>query len=61
MCVQPGGSHCGNCASLGIVDIAWETFQKQALPRALTTPGEKNFALWQRTRSLAQRSGNYPV
>lgn len=32
MCVQQGGSHCGNYASLGIVDIAWEMFQKQALP-----------------------------
>ena len=32
MCVQQGGSHCGNYTSLGIVDIAWEMFQKQALP-----------------------------
>lgn len=32
MCVQQGGSHCGNYSSLGIVDIAWEMFQKQALP-----------------------------
>jgi polyhydroxybutyrate depolymerase len=32
MCVQQGGSHCGNYASLGIVDIAWEMFQKHALP-----------------------------
>ncbi|MET0791262.1 MAG: PHB depolymerase family esterase [Polyangiaceae bacterium] len=32
ICVQQGGSHCGNYASLGIVDIAWERFQQQALP-----------------------------
>jgi polyhydroxybutyrate depolymerase len=32
MCVQQGGSHCGNYSSLGIVDIAWEMFQKQTLP-----------------------------
>jgi polyhydroxybutyrate depolymerase len=32
MCVQQGGGHCGNYTSLGIVDIAWEMFQKQALP-----------------------------
>jgi polyhydroxybutyrate depolymerase len=32
MCVQQGGSHCGNYATLGIVDIAWEMFQKQSLP-----------------------------
>jgi hypothetical protein len=32
MCVQQGGSHCGNYTSLGVVDIAWEMFQKQALP-----------------------------
>jgi len=32
MCVRQGGSHCGNYAALGIVDIAWEMFQKQALP-----------------------------
>jgi polyhydroxybutyrate depolymerase len=32
MCVQQGGSHCGNYSSLGIVDIAWEMFQKQSLP-----------------------------
>ena len=31
MCVQQGGSHCGNYSSLGIVDIAWEMFQKQSL------------------------------
>lgn len=31
-CVQQGGSHCGNYASLGIVDIAWEMFQKASLP-----------------------------
>ena len=32
MCVQQGGSHCGNYTSLDIVDIAWEQFEKQALP-----------------------------
>jgi polyhydroxybutyrate depolymerase len=32
MCVQQGGSHCGNYASLKIVDTAWEMFEKQALP-----------------------------
>ena len=32
MCVQQGGSHCGNYSSLGVVDIAWEQFEKQALP-----------------------------
>jgi polyhydroxybutyrate depolymerase len=32
MCVQQGGSHCGNYSSLGIVDIAWEMFQKESLP-----------------------------
>jgi polyhydroxybutyrate depolymerase len=32
MCVQQGGSHCGNYSSLDIVDIAWEMFEQQALP-----------------------------
>lgn len=32
MCVQQGGSHCGNYATLQIVDTAWEMFQKEALP-----------------------------
>jgi polyhydroxybutyrate depolymerase len=32
LCTQQGGSHCGNYASLGIVSIAWEMFQKEALP-----------------------------
>ena len=32
LCTQQGGSHCGNYASLGIVNIAWEMFQKEALP-----------------------------
>lgn len=32
MCVKQGGSHCGNYGSLGIVDIAWEMFEKQTLP-----------------------------
>jgi hypothetical protein len=31
--IQQGGSHCGNYASLGIVGIAWEMFQKkESLP-----------------------------
>lgn len=29
LCVQTGGSHCGNYSSLGIVDTAWELFQSQ--------------------------------
>jgi polyhydroxybutyrate depolymerase len=32
LCVQQGGSHCGNYTTLGIVDIAWEMFQKESLP-----------------------------
>ena len=32
LCTQQGGSHCGNYASLGIINIAWEMFQKAALP-----------------------------
>jgi polyhydroxybutyrate depolymerase len=32
LCTQQGGSHCGNYASLGIVNVAWEMFQKEALP-----------------------------
>jgi polyhydroxybutyrate depolymerase len=32
MCVQQGGSHCGNYNSLDIVDIAWEMFETQSLP-----------------------------
>lgn len=32
MCVQQGGSHCGNYGSLKIVDTAWQLFEKQALP-----------------------------
>ena len=31
MCVQQGGSHCGNYSSLGIVDTAWEMFEQQSL------------------------------
>jgi len=31
MCVQQGGSHCGNYSSLGIVDTAWELFEQQSL------------------------------
>ncbi len=31
MCVQQGGSHCGNYSSLGIVDTAWEMFEHQSL------------------------------
>lgn len=29
LCVQTGGSHCGNYSSLGIVDKAWELFKQQ--------------------------------
>jgi len=32
MCVQQGGSHCGNYSSLGIVDIAWEILEQTSLP-----------------------------
>jgi polyhydroxybutyrate depolymerase len=32
MCVQQGGSHCGNYGTLKIVDTAWDMFQKEALP-----------------------------
>jgi polyhydroxybutyrate depolymerase len=32
LCTQQGGSHCGNYSTLGIVNIAWEMFQKSALP-----------------------------
>jgi polyhydroxybutyrate depolymerase len=32
LCTQQGGSHGGNYASLGIVNVAWEMFQKEALP-----------------------------
>jgi polyhydroxybutyrate depolymerase len=32
LCTQQGGSHCGNYASLGIVNVAWEMFQKETLP-----------------------------
>ena len=32
LCTAVGGSHCGNYQSLGIVDIAWEMFQKKSLP-----------------------------
>ena len=32
MCVQQGGSHCGNYGSLKIVDTAWQLFEKQELP-----------------------------
>lgn len=31
MCVQQGGSHCGNYGALQIVDTAWELFEKQSL------------------------------
>jgi hypothetical protein len=31
-CVSSRAAHCGNYTSLGVVDIAWEMFQKQALP-----------------------------
>jgi polyhydroxybutyrate depolymerase len=32
LCTVQGGSHCGNYQSFGIVNIAWETFQKFVLP-----------------------------
>jgi hypothetical protein len=32
LCTQQGGSHCGNYASLDIVNVAWETFLRSALP-----------------------------
>lgn len=32
ICVQSGGSHCGNYGSLKIVDTAWTEFQKLSLP-----------------------------
>jgi hypothetical protein len=32
LCTQQGGSHCGNYAALDIVNVAWETFQRSALP-----------------------------
>lgn len=31
MCIQQGGSHCGNYGSLQIVDTAWEMFENQTL------------------------------
>ena len=32
LCTQQGGSHCGNYNALGIVNLAWEVFQRNALP-----------------------------
>jgi polyhydroxybutyrate depolymerase len=32
LCTVQNGTHCGNYQSFGIVDIAWEMFQKEALP-----------------------------
>ena len=32
MCVQQGGSHCGNYGTLKIVDTAWAEFEKLSLP-----------------------------
>jgi hypothetical protein len=31
-CTVQGGSHCGNYQSFGIVNIAWEMFQKASFP-----------------------------
>jgi len=32
LCVAQNGTHCGSYASLNIANVAWETFQKHALP-----------------------------
>jgi len=32
LCTVQGGSHCNNYQSFGIVDIAWQMFESQALP-----------------------------
>ena len=32
LCTAQNGTHCGNYASLGIINIAWEMFQKESLP-----------------------------
>jgi polyhydroxybutyrate depolymerase len=32
LCVAQNGTHCGSYGSLNIANIAWETFQKHALP-----------------------------
>jgi polyhydroxybutyrate depolymerase len=32
LCTADGGTHVGSYASLGIVDIAWEMFQRHSLP-----------------------------
>jgi len=39
ICLQTGGSHCGNYSSLGIVDTAWELFQNQGRWRDCAAPG----------------------
>lgn len=32
LCTVQNGTHCGNYQSFGIIDIAWEMFQNEALP-----------------------------
>ena len=32
LCTVQNGTHCGNYQSFGIVDIAWQMFQQEALP-----------------------------
>jgi hypothetical protein len=32
MCVQQGGSHCGNYGTLKIVDTAWDYFKTLSIP-----------------------------
>ena len=32
LCTVQNGSHCGSYSSFGIINIAWEMFQKEALP-----------------------------
>jgi polyhydroxybutyrate depolymerase len=32
LCIQQGGSHCGNYDSLDIVNVAWQMFQNASLP-----------------------------
>jgi polyhydroxybutyrate depolymerase len=32
LCTVQNGSHCGSYKSFGIIDIAWEMFQKSAIP-----------------------------
>jgi len=32
LCTVPNGTHCGNYQSFDIVNLAWEMFQREALP-----------------------------